>query len=128
MSKEGYRLFIDDDSGEEGIAAFRNPPDDGNVWKVARTSDEAISIVKQFGIPNFIDFDHDLGVKEDGTVDTSMLFLKWWSDYNPYGIQELMNNASLQLCMLAYRIHSKNPVGAQNIDSYLASWYASLKL
>ena len=45
-----YKLFIDD---------LRDPVT--NDWKVARSSAEAKDIVVEFGIPNEIAFDHDLG-------------------------------------------------------------------
>ena len=45
-----YKLFIDD---------LRDPVT--SDWKVARSSVEAKDIVVEFGIPNEIAFDHDLG-------------------------------------------------------------------
>lgn len=91
-----YKLYIDD---------IRNPPDD--TWVVCRSSQEAFDTLSTKGIPEFISFDHDLGGD-----DTTMVFLKRW-------VQELWDGETPPP---DYVIHSANPVGAQNIDSYLKTW------
>ena len=91
-----YKLFIDDE---------RFPPAswEGQDYKIARSSDEAVRIVENCGMPEFISFDHDLGGD-----DTSMRFI------------------GLLVCMLLdgfviiphnfdFYVHSQNPVGAENI-------------
>jgi NAD+-processing family protein with receiver domain len=87
-----WKLFIDD---------IRNPDDDS--WVIARTSDEAIELVEQRGIPQIISFDHDLGGD-----DTSMRFLGWMVS------RIIEKNLTLprEFC---YTVHSMNPVGAENI-------------
>ena len=103
----GYNLFLDD----ERFPPIASP---GNRrWVIARNSDEAISLVKQLGIPDFISFDHDLG----GT-DTGMVFLHrlicLTMDYKTEFPRE-------------YYVHSQNPVGRANItalfDSFLKVKY-----
>ena len=110
--KMKYRLWIDDDAGKLGIASFRNPPigEYKIPWLVAHTSQEAIDIIKEFGLPDFIDFDHDLGTLPDGSTDTSMIVI----DY-------LINN-HFDACV-DFKVHSKNPVGAANIESKMMSWH-----
>lgn len=99
-----YVLFIDDE---------RDPPQNGNQWVVARSSDEAISIVKKLGMPDFISFDHDLGGD-----DTSMKFIDWlinmtldlyYGGYAREGIPFIKD----------FTVHSQNPVGAKNIEGKL---------
>lgn len=90
------RLFIDDE---------RMPPSDDYV--VVRSSQDAIDYIKTNGWPNFISFDHDLGGD-----DTTMVFLKrlmneiWDGKTNPPD----------------YQIHSANPIGKLNIQSFMESW------
>jgi hypothetical protein len=90
------RLFIDDE---------RIPPSDDYV--VVRSSQEAIEHIKTYGWPTFISFDHDLGGD-----DTTMVFLKrlmneiWDGKTNPPD----------------YQIHSANPIGKLNIQSFMESW------
>jgi len=90
------RLFIDDE---------RMPPSDDYV--VVRSSQDAIDHIKANGWPTFISFDHDLGGD-----DTTMVFLKrlmneiWDGKTNPPD----------------YQIHSANPIGKLNIQSFMESW------
>jgi hypothetical protein len=94
-----YRLFLDD---------VRNPPD--KDWVVCRSTQEAIEIIIQKGMPDFMSLDHDLGGD-----DTTMVFLKrlvnevWDGKSNPPN----------------YQVHSANPIGTQNIISYMESWIKS---
>lgn len=92
-----YILYIDDE---------RTPPDD---MVLARTLLEAKEIVTKEGLPSLMSLDHDLGGDE-----TVMQFLHWLSEnYYEEGPPE-------------YFIHSANPVGRQNMDSFLKSWKKSL--
>lgn len=71
-------------------------------------------MVDEFGPPEFIDFDHDLGELEPGFEDKAMRFLKWLEGAYPYAIDGL-----------DYRIHSANPEGAKNIQAFMDSWRRS---
>jgi hypothetical protein len=104
------KLFIDDDAGKPGIASFRNPPDDS--WMVARSSSEAIALIKAHGVPEIISFDHDLGLLVDGSVDTSMKVIDYLID-NHYDSE------------VEFLIHSQNPIGALNIEAKIKSWKKS---
>lgn len=95
-----YTLFLDDE---------RMPPSRGANWIIARSSHEAIHVVKKLGIPDFISFDHDLGHD-----DTAMVFVKWLIEY------DLDNN--LIKPEFAFTVHSANPVGAENIRSLMSSY------
>lgn len=113
-----YRLWIDDDAGKPGIEAWRNPPPGEDDWKIAHSSEEAMEIVLNYGIPTFIDFDHDLGLDRFGRIDTSRLFLDWlWQSY-PRAIEQIVG----------YNIHSANPDGAKGIRAFMESWARSLHL
>jgi len=95
-----YKMFIDD---------VRNPPP--GDWVVVRSSDEALAYVQANGMPAFISFDHDLGGD-----DTAIVFLRklvdhvWNGDDSPP----------------AYEVHSANPVGRLNIQSFMDSWKRSI--
>lgn len=65
--RKRWGLFIDDVRDLEYIDTSHT-----SEWHIARTSDEAIRIVKRHGLPTFISFDYDLGA-----ADTSMRFLRW---------------------------------------------------
>lgn len=62
-------------------------------------------------MPSFISFDHDLGGD-----DTTMVFLRRLTDEEWDGVSPPPD----------YTIHSANPVGAQNIRSFMESWRRSV--
>lgn len=91
-----YRLFIDD-------LRFLTTPD----WFVARNSYEAISALYLYGCPSEIAFDHDLGGQ-----DTAMVFVKKFAD--------MLIDEEISLPEgFKYSVHSANPVGAENIKSFM---------
>lgn len=97
-----WSLFLDD------LRDVSYVPHRSN-FKVARSTDEAITLVDKYGIPEFISFDHDLG-----ETDRAMDFLKILYSKFPDGpVPE-------------FQIHSSNPVGRDNISSYMDSWKRSL--
>lgn len=70
----------------------------------------ASMLIGKFGPPEFMDLDHDLG---DG--DNVMEFLKLLANMFPDGP------------VPAYNVHSENPVGKKNIESFMDSWKRSLE-
>lgn len=98
-----YNLYLDD---------IRNPPTDRD-WLVCRSSQEALDRIAEVGMPSFFSFDHDLG--ED---DTTMVFLRRL-------VNEVWDGVSVPP---DYVIHSANPVGVQNIRSFMDSWRKSMSL
>lgn len=91
-----YKLFIDD---------LRDPVT--NDWKVARSSAEAKDIVVEFGIPNEIAFDHDLGGE-----DTSIIFIHWL-------INKILDEELSLPEGFKFSVHSMNPIGATAIKSIM---------
>ncbi len=94
-----YRLFLDDE----------REPVDGQRYVVARSSDEAMALVLDRGIPLEICFDHDLGGD-----DTAMRVV--------YAMCAHMQDHKIQFPNdFSYSIHSQNPVGAERIASFMNS-------
>lgn len=98
-----WNLYIDD---------LRDPPPDRD-WIVCRSSQEALDRIDEMGMPHFVSFDHDLG--ED---DTTMVFLRRLVNEVWDGVTPPPD----------YQIHSANPVGSQNIRSFMESWRRSMSL
>lgn len=96
------RLFLDDE---------RYPPSDYNVWWIARSLDDVKRLYEDGIIPDFISFDHDLGENQP----TGMDVVKWLVDRELNGIPVFPAGFS-------FYVHSQNPVGAANIQSYLDSY------
>lgn len=91
-----WKLWLDDER------PCLYPESEG--WVIARSSDEAKTLVLRHGPPVEMSLDHDLGGD-----DTSMVFVKWLSDNHFDTLPE-------------WQIHSANVVGAENLKSYLRSW------
>jgi hypothetical protein len=106
-----WKLFLDDERelsyiGERGLE-----------WRVVRTVNEAIRLVEHYGMPVEMSLDHDLGMVDDmhGNIvaSTTMDFLKWlqqwWDETGKPRVPD-------------FQAHTSNPVGAQNIRSFMQSW------
>jgi|ERR1700722_5925717 len=105
-----YGLFLDDDALTPGMEDFRYPDKEHAHWfKIATSTTEAQTIVKEFGCPVLMDLDHDLGGD-----DTAMVFLKWLYEQYP-------NN------YITWFVHSRNPDGVKNIQSFMDGWNDSAR-
>jgi hypothetical protein len=93
------KLFIDDE---------REPPDE--TWVVVRTFAQAIDHVEDHGVPESMSLDHDLGGDE-----TVMQFLRWLCDHH------------FEKGPPRYVVHSANPVGRDNMISFLESWKRAVR-
>lgn len=104
-----WKLYIDD---------LRMPPD--NTYTIARTVEEAQILIQQYGMPILISFDHDLGIDDTGNLLlTGYDLAKWIVEMDMDGLLTIPNYFS-------FNIHSQNPIGAENIKSYLNN-YLQLK-
>lgn len=101
------KLWIDDQLDEPDMV-FRHVPI-GFVG--AKSSEEAIRLTKQYGVPEYISFDHDLG-----EYDNSITYIKWL-------IENYYDSEAPE-----YSVHSVNPIGKANIISYMNSWKKSKSL
>lgn len=113
---KNYILLIDDDRDYSFVwqdlpkVIEKHKPSE---FLIARTSFEAIEIVKQHGIPCFVFLDHDLGIV-NGQIDTTMNFVN-------YMVYELDTFPE-------YLIHSQNTVGVPNLISKIESFHKSKEL
>ena len=101
---KSYKLFIDD---------LRPIPDDS--WVVVRSCQEACDYVSKHGVPSIISFDHDLGIKPDGTEESAFTFAKWLVEQDLDGKIDLSKD-------FTFKIHSANPVGRKNIEGLLQGY------
>jgi hypothetical protein len=104
-----WKLFLDDQWQDKEMP-FRNPP---SGFIPAANCAEAIALVYEFGVPEFMDLDHDLGDGKD-----AMHFLKELELYNclSYERKECMKSVP------AWKVHSMNPVGRDNINAFMKAW------
>lgn len=97
-----WKLFLDDERYPSG-----NPVD--TSWMIARNFDDAVWYVTNYGLPDFISFDHDLGHPNNRTGHD---FAKWLGEY-------MMDEGLHFHPVFKFYVHSQNPVGAKNIQSYM---------
>ena len=88
-------------------------------WKIVRSYTDFVAHIVKYGLPDFISFDHDLADihytmdfsdKNDGGKEkTGYECAKWLVNYC----------MDMKLDIPQYIVHSQNPVGKANIQSYL---------
>lgn len=100
-------------------------------WKVVRSYKEFVNTILELGIPDSVSFDHDLGLEhyEDGNLAYNGEIDE--IDYSKYKEETGYDCAKwlVEYCMdnniktfPDYYVHSMNPVGAQNIISYIENF------
>lgn len=89
------KLYLDD----------LRPLPDGFIG--VRSYAEFVGYITKYGLPDFISFDHDLGLEESG-FDCA----KWLVDYCLDHQQKLPD----------FVVHSQNPVGKENIIGLLENF------
>jgi hypothetical protein len=111
-------LFLDDERNPENVTwapwwihlQYRKD----NVM-IARNFDEALELLNEFGMPIFASFDHDLGNR---TEKTGYDLVKYMVECDMDGIHSFDEDFD-------FYVHSKNPVGSNNILNYLGQYLRS---
>lgn len=87
-------------------------------FDVVRSYDEFVSYIKTYRLPDFISFDNDLGLdaKEEVAPD-GYACAKW-----------LVYESGLDLRSLQFKVHSANPVAAEQIRGLLTNYIKHLRL
>jgi len=110
-----YNLFIDDERDPSDVTWAKTIGEQYmyNVydWIIARNWNEAENIILTYGMPSTISFDHDLGKDEKTGYFIAQRICEMVMD----GLEELPANFS-------FMVHSKNPVGEENIRSYMKNF------
>lgn len=113
-----WNLFIDDERDpidvKWGEWQEQEMYRDGE-WTIARNWYEVLELIVSFGLPTIISFDHDLG---DGTPNGYDIAKKI-ADLVMDGGHEIPQGFSVL-------VHSKNPVGAENIRVFMNNFMKTL--
>lgn len=106
-----YCLFLDDIRFPEDI----NLKSEYTII-IARNMDDAVWYTINYGIPNQISFDHDLGfdhyIINKVSEKTGYDFVKWFGGY-------IIENKLKLPKDFKYQVHSQNPIGKENIEKYM---------
>lgn len=120
-----YNLFIDDqidDINEDNGIAIRDPKivDPSREYIAVKTIEEAIKIIEEKGCPEFISFDHDLGLDKNGNPVETPILAKWL-------VEKDLDNPGFIPNNFSYQVHSAN-VYAKNNLSLLRNYLKQRKL
>lgn len=117
-------LFLDDERYPDSVTWI--DLDKSVKWEIVRSFEEAVQWVEKHGIPNVISFDHDLGehfheeIVNDEliigpiTAKTGYDFANWLIDYDM--------DTNCWPSDFSFTVHSKNPIGAENIKSLINNY------
>ena len=86
-------------------------------FEVVRTFEAFVDHVEEYGLPDLISFDNDLGLDAMGKVAPDGYAAAKW----------LVYESGLDLSNLRFKVHSANPVAAEQIRGLLNNYIAFLK-
>ena len=107
------KLFLDDLRTVEMV--YSGP--ESNGFDIVRTYDDFVRYIESNGLPDFISFDNDLGLDTNGEVAPDGYAAAKW----------LVYESGLDLHHLTFKVHSANPVAAEQIRGLLTNYIAYLK-
>lgn len=107
------KLFLDDLRTVDMI--YDNSETD--LFDVVRSYDEFVPYIRLNGLPDFISFDNDLGLNANEEVAPDGYACAKW----------LVYESGLDLKNLEFKVHSANPVGAEQIRGLLTNYIKHLK-
>lgn len=137
-----YKLFLDDDRVPKDCVTYmhqrigaRNPIYLEEGWIVVRDYIQFCATLGHKGIPAFVSFDHDLGAcVEDYEEMNGILVMKEgtpatkWEKTGYDCAKALVEECIERKCPLPeYAVHSANPVGTENILTFLRNAEKELK-
>lgn len=88
-----------------------------SAYHVVRSYAEFVRYVEKNGLPDFISFDNDLGLDEKGELAPDGYAAAKW----------LVYKSGLDLRKLQFKVHSANPVAAEQIRGLLGNYIKFIK-
>ena len=133
----GYNLFLDDMFTPTQISELPNVPVKDKTryrtynWKVVKTYEEFIAVIKDKGIPDIVSFDHDLHeehwefifndenwIKNNDEININYdIFVEKTGYHAAEWLMEYCSQKSsnMPICL----VHSQNAIGRKNINNLL---------
>ena len=105
-------LFLDDIRTIEMVY----DPSRASEFDIVRTYDAFVAYIQTHGLPDFISFDNDLGLNEQGEVAPDGYACAKW----------LVYESGIDIRDLRFYVHSANPVAAEQIRGLLNNYIAHL--
>lgn len=119
-----YKIFLDDVRQPYDVFRTTILPiyENDSSWVIVRSYEDFVEVLEKNGVPDVVSFDHDLSFdhyleeNQKGDIDYSIMKEMTGYDAAKY-LVEICIGKGVKLPM--YYIHSANPVGSENIKSYL---------
>lgn len=106
------KLFLDDIRTIDMVYG----PGREHEFDLVRSYDAFVSYIQTNGLPEFISFDNDLGLDEQGKIAPDGYAAAKW----------LVYESGLDLIHLKFYVHSANPVAAEQIRGLLTNYIRHL--
>ena len=106
-----WNLFIDDERMPTDVTWGSHEFYQQFPWTIARTKQRVMELIAMYGFPDFVSFDHDLSSNEPTGKDIA----NWMIEVDLDGTYRIP--ADFQ-----FYVHSRNPVGKQNIEGLFNSY------
>lgn len=107
------KLFLDDIRTIEMVY----DKSEASNFDIVRNYEDFVEYIEVNGLPNFISFDNDLGLNDKGEVALDGYAAAKW----------LVYKSGLDLRELEFKVHSANPVAAEQIKGLLNNYINHLK-
>lgn len=107
------KLFLDDVRTVDMVYDYSQISE----FEVVRSYDEFVAYIQKNGLPEFISFDNDLGLDENGEIAPDGYAAAKW----------LVYESGLDLRKLQFKVHSANPVAAEQIRGLLNNYIKFIK-
>lgn len=121
-----YNLFLDDERLPHNVTWVNLP--ESQHYTIVRNYNEFVDLITLRGIPRFVSYDHDLADSHYGHgLRGDQIPYDTYKEKTGYDCAKWLVNE----CMIKgvkhppYIVHSMNPVGKQNIISYVESYNKS---
>lgn len=117
-----YNLFLDDVRIPENVTWAKLPH---CSWVIVRNYKEFRNTIWNMGIPEFIAYDHDLSDAHYGHgLRGDQIPYDSYTEKTGYDCARFLVNECNKLAVKhpPYIVHSMNPIGKQNIISYVESY------
>jgi hypothetical protein len=111
-----WNLFIDDERYPVNVTWGNQSFYSIHPWTIARNMAQVQDLVQEWGFPDFISFDHDLGDDEPSGKDIANWLIEGAMD----GLHRIPDE-------FRFYVHSRNPVGKANIEGLLNSYLEQRK-
>ena len=128
MISKKYNIFLDDVRHPNNVTWVDLP--ENQHYSVVRNYNEFVDLITLRGLPKFVTYDHDLADSHygDGLHGDDINYNKY-NEKTGYDCAKWLVNECMKKGVKhpPYQVHSMNPVGKQNIISYVESYNRSIK-